>query len=111
MTHEDSDQAVLQFVNNVLPNLQFVLRREERRTENGGTHTLDVLFLDDFKTLIEEFEWIKESIENGEDPTEFDFDSWVDALNEFLNCLYDIGDTVTLSRDSKINDEKFLWVS
>ncbi|MEC1437284.1 hypothetical protein P9D57_00670 [Bacillus sonorensis] len=111
LTHEDSDQAVLQFVNNVLPNLQFVLRREERRTENGGTHTLDVLFLDDFKTLIEEFEWIKESIENGEDPTEFDFDSWVDALNKSLNCLYDIGDTVTLSRDSKINDEKFLWVS
>ncbi|CAI8774305.1 hypothetical protein CHCC14809_2240 [Bacillus licheniformis] len=40
-----------------------------------------------------------------------DFDSWVDALNEYLNCLYDIGDTVTLSRDSRVNDEKFLWVS
>ncbi|MFT0803250.1 hypothetical protein VSK91_19615 [Bacillus swezeyi] len=111
LTNEESDHAVLQFVNNVLPNLQFVLRREERRIEKGSVHALDWLFLDDFKMLIEEFEWIKESIENGGDPAEFDFDSWVDALNEYLNCLYDIGDTVTLSRDSRVNDEKFLWVS
>ncbi|MCY8539431.1 hypothetical protein [Bacillus haynesii] len=111
LTHEDSDQAVHQFVTNMLPELKFVLRREERRTDKGDNRALDVLFLDDFKIVVENFEWIKESIENGEDPTEYDFNSWVDALNEYLDSLYDIGDTVTISRDSRINDEKFLWVS
>ncbi|MCY9156262.1 hypothetical protein [Bacillus haynesii] len=111
LTHEDSDQAVHQFVTNTLPKLKYILRREERRTEKGDNRALYVLFLDDFKMVVENFEWIKESIENGEDPTEYDFNSWVDALNEYLDCLYDIGDTVTISRDSRINDEKFLWVS
>ena len=111
LTHEDSNQAVHQFVTNALPKLKFVLRREEGRTDKGDNRALDVLFLDDFKMVVENFEWIKESIENGEDPTEYDFNSWVDALNEYLDSLYDIGDTVTISRDSRINDEKFLWVS
>ncbi|MGG0052830.1 hypothetical protein [Bacillus atrophaeus] len=111
LTYEDSDQAVLEFVTNALPKLKFVLRREERRSVKGGNHALDVLFLDDFKMIVEEFEWIKESIENGGYPTEFGFDTWADALNEYLNCLYDIGDTVTISRNFRVDDEKFLWVS
>ncbi|OJT57568.1 hypothetical protein [Bacillus licheniformis] len=93
LTNEESDHAVLQFVTNTLPKLKFILRREERRIEKGSVHALD---------------WL---IENGGDPAEFDFDNWVDAFNEYLNCLYDIGDTVTLSRDSRVNDEKFLWIS
>ncbi|AVB12007.1 hypothetical protein C3438_19205 [Bacillus velezensis] len=88
-----------------------MLRKEERRIEKGNNNALDEFFLDDFKIVVENFEWIKQSIENGEESTEFDFDSWADALNEYLDCLYDIGDAVTILGDLKCNNEKFLWVS
>ncbi|MCC9021782.1 hypothetical protein [Bacillus nakamurai] len=111
LTNKGTNEAVHNFAKMVLPELKYILRKEERRIEKGNNNALDEFFLDDFKIVVENFEWIKESIENGEDPTEFDFDSWADALNEYLDCLYDIGDTVTILGDLRCNNEKFLWVS
>ncbi|WP_254634416.1 hypothetical protein [Bacillus amyloliquefaciens] len=111
LTNKETNDAVHEVAKNVLPELKYILRKEERRIEKGNNNALDEIFLDDFKIVVENFEWIKQSIENGEESTEFDFDSWADALNEYLDCLYDIGDAVTILGDLKCNNEKFLWVS
>ncbi|MED3230849.1 hypothetical protein [Bacillus velezensis] len=111
LTNKETNDAVHEGAKNVLPELKYILKKEERRIEKGNNNALDEFFLDDFKIVVENFEWIKQSIEDGEESTEFDFDSWADALNEYLNCLYDIGDAVTILGDLRCNNEKFLWVS
>jgi len=65
--------------------------------------------LNEFEQCIEEFKWIKDCIENGEDSYQYNFDTWCDAFNEYLEQLYDIGDEITIERGWS-DTEKFLWV-
>ncbi|WP_232213234.1 hypothetical protein [Bacillus velezensis] len=108
---EETNEAALNVITKALPQLSHIYNKEKRLFEKGRKQSLDLIFLGDFEELIKDFEWIKESIETGKDPTEFDFNTWTDALNKYLDCLYDLGDTVTISRNSRFDNEKFLWVS
>lgn len=114
LSSDSSDSSVLKVVNGILPQLRYVLKSEQRylarETPNIGNVRENVeYYTDQLEELIEEFDWIRESIEKHLDPTEFSYDNWCEALNNYLEQLYDIGDS-TVSFKSHFDSEKFLWV-
>jgi hypothetical protein len=103
---DESSEAAKTVCEKLIPQLERILITENNRPEDKK---LDGDFLDEFQNLISEFKWVVSSIENNEDPEEYSFDTWCEAFNEYLNQLYDIGDTI--STDGLFYDrEKFLWV-
>jgi hypothetical protein len=110
LSSENSNEKVLEVVSKLIPQLKSISRFEERLTEKESPNALDFMFLDDFVNLVQEFEWIKNSIQNSDDPTQYSFDDWCEAFNEYLNQLYDMADVVTNDSDSWTQREKFLWV-
>jgi len=104
-TDESNDEDVKAICEKLIPQLERILENENNRQKQK----LDDDFLWEFSNLIEEFKWIKESIEKELDATEYSFDDWTEAFNEYLSQLYDLGDTVTISRGWG-DTEKFLWV-
>ena len=97
-------------VSNLVSNLAFQLRRILKIEREAKINKIDSDFLDDFEEVIEDCEFVKQAIENNEDSTKYEFDTWTDAFNEYLNKLYDIGDTVNDSSKSFYEREKFLWI-
>lgn len=105
LTDDETDEQVLICVNALIPQLENVLIREKGLTKTK----LDEYFLNEFEELIEEFKWIRESINKGENSSGYDFFNWCEALNNYLEELYNIGDTMIEKKDF-YNDIKFLWI-
>jgi hypothetical protein len=105
-TDDESNESVLKVVNALISQLKMVLRRERNRKNKK----LEDYYLEEFENLIEEFIWIKNMIERNCSPEEYDYTSWCEAFNEYLEQLYDMGDMVTDNHDDFWNREKFLWV-
>ncbi|WP_025912008.1 hypothetical protein [Priestia flexa] len=111
LSNDSSDQAVLKICEAIIPQLKYISRIENRMIENKRKNSLDEYFLYEFDDLILEFEWIKNSINSNEDPSEFEYENWCEALNNYLEQLYDFGDSVVDYNESNNQKEKFLWVS
>jgi hypothetical protein len=113
LSSDSSNESVLKVVDKLIPKLKIVMNRENRllkhvHNELKKENIEHVLY--ELETLIEEFEWIKSAIENNEDATEFEYEDWCEAFNNYFAELYDLGDTVVYYVDHN-NNEKFLWVS
>ena len=113
LTNDDSDESVLKVVTKLIPQLERIIKFEyiqlNKITDEIKKDNLDYS-LSQLEGIVEEFKWIKEGIETDEDITELGYDGgWCGALNEYLNQLYDIGDS-TVHYVSFTNNEKFLWV-
>lgn len=106
LSSDETAESVRILCEKLIPQLEYILRREQRQT---GNRKLDEYFLDEFFNVIEEFKWIKSCIEENKDAGEFSYDSWCEAFNEYLEQLYDMGDTITIQRGFS-DSEKFLWV-
>lgn len=110
LSNDSSNEKVLEVVNKIIPQLKHISNTEERLIERKSKKALDEFFLDEFNDLIQEFEWVKDSIQNNEDSTEFSFDNWCEALNEYFKQLYDLSDVITNDTGSWSGRERFLWV-
>lgn len=103
LTDDETDTQVLICVNVLIPQLESILIKEK------NTSIIDENFLYEFEELIEEFKWIQESINNGKESSGYDFINWCEAFNNYLEELYNIGDTIIEKKDF-FNDVKFLWI-
>ncbi|WP_310877095.1 hypothetical protein [Priestia megaterium] len=110
LSSDTSDKAVLRVCERIIPNLKIILNFENRRIENGRMNALNEHFVYEFEEVIQEFEWIADCINKNEDPNEYSYDDWCEALNNYLTQLYDLGDTVTAYSERFGGSEKFLWV-
>lgn len=113
LTGDESNEQVLNVITHLLPQLKRIKTKEnatyQLALEHANEPAIDESFLEEFDNLIQEFEWVRNSIESGADPSEYDYESWCEAFNGYLGQLYDVGDTLIEKRDF-FNDEKFLWV-
>jgi hypothetical protein len=103
-TDDRSNETVLNVANELIPQLEWILEREK------GLGQLDDKYTDELEEIIENFKFVKYEIEHGGDATEYDFDSWCDAFNAYLEELYDLGDTPTSTQTDSMWGENFLWV-
>lgn len=103
LNEEGSDKNVIATIDRLVPQLQRICNAEK------SFGKIDEYLLEEFQNNINDFIWVKESIEKDEDPTECGFETWCDAFNEYLVLLYDLADT-TITKHDGFNDEKFLWV-
>lgn len=106
-TKDNTDEAVMNVLNKLIPQLKNITRHESQRLNKIKNDVLKENLeysLEELKLLIEEFEWIKDMIENDKNADEYSYSSWCEAFNEYLDQLYDLGDTIIQYK------EKFLWV-
>lgn len=113
LTGESTDQSVLNVVEKLIPKLKIVMNRESRllkhvRNEAKKENIEHVIY--ELETIIEEFEWIKTAIINEEEATEFSYDDWCEAFNNYFEELYNLADTVVHYDNQDDKREKFLWV-
>lgn len=99
---EDNNENLLAICDTIIHQLERIFKTEKELLEK---HEYDF----DFEMIIDNFKFIKHSIENSEEPSEYSFETWTEAFNEYLNILYDFGDMTVVKKDFW-NDEKFLWV-
>ena len=113
LTDEESEVAVKRICEMVIPQLKLINSRETNWLKNTSAARIvkdNVEYtVEQLEELIGEFEWILSSIDDNEDAKEYSYDSWCDALNEYLRQLYDLGDVIVDWR-GYTNSEKFLWV-
>lgn len=110
-TKDESDQSVYNVVEKLIPQLRLIINSEYRNLEKmkEGVKKDNLEYeLNELEGVTQEFEWIRDGIETKEDITEL-YDSWLSAFNEYLNQLYDIGDSIIEYKDH-FNQEKFLWI-
>lgn len=108
---ETDDQTVLNILNVLIPQLETILKRERDPEE---LKTLELIpaseeLLAGFEEVIENFKWVKDAIEDSEDPEEYGFDSWCEAFNSYLDDLYDVGN-FSPQYTHTFGGEKFLWI-
>jgi hypothetical protein len=93
LTEDESNEQVLIICKVMIPQLETILKKEQelhsRQTKERIRIDVDEDFLREFENIIDEFKWIVEKIENGNDSC---LDSWCDEFNEYLEQLYDMGD-------------------
>lgn len=111
-TSEEKDEVVLKIVNKLIPQIESILKREKNFINNSEENTIkenieDAVFK--LEDNIEEFKWIKEGIEKNEDVTEYSYENWCEAFNNYLDELYDIGDEI-IYYNSFSNQQKFIWI-
>ena len=94
----------------IIPQLERILKSERVKIERNYKNVVDEDFLNEFEEVINDFKFVKESIENSEDPSEYSFDNWCEAFNEYMEQLYDISDAVTNENGGFYDREKFLWI-
>lgn len=109
LTGDSSDESVAKVTKVLVPQLQRILELEEKKIENSNGLALDEEFVETFKELVENFKWVIDCVEKEEDPSEYSYDDWCEAFNNYLGELYDMGDTIT-GRFEDFHKEKFLWV-
>lgn len=109
LTGDSSDESVVKVTKALVPQLQRILELEEKKIENSNGLALNEEFVEEFKELVENFKWIIDCVEKEEDPSEYNYDDWCEAFNNYLGELYDMGDTIT-GRFEEFHKEKFLWV-
>jgi hypothetical protein len=108
-TNNDSDDSVLQVTKVLIPQLERILKFEQKWLDGNKVNALDEDLIYEFEEVIDDFKFVKEAIENNDDPEEYSFESWCDAFNEYLTMLYDLGDTIIGGKDF-FSQEKFLWI-
>lgn len=101
-TDDYKDESVLEICNSLIPQLQRIYNKEQKVLEYNN---LDWTF----EEIIDDFKFVKESIEKCEDSGEYEFDTWTDAFNEYLRKLYDLADETVVKKEF-FDDEKLLWV-
>jgi thiaminase len=115
LSDNSDNESVLKVVNGILPQLKYIRNIGNRHLDkNEGNNSIVKENIEYYngqlEELIEEFDWIKNSVESNEDdPRELGYDDWCDALNEYLSQLYDLGDSV-VEYKSHFDTEKFMWV-
>src|SRR5690606_23602187 len=112
LTKDTSDKAVLSAVKGVITELKVLSNLEQRKVGNikDDIHREYVGYaLERLVELVEEFEWVKESMENKKTASDVGFDNWCEAFNEYLNQLYDLGDSV-VKPGSFSDQEKYIWI-
>lgn len=109
-TRDNSDESVLRVCELLIPQLKYIVKKEERKIEKHSKFALDEYDVEEFKNLVEEFEWIRDSIKKEENPEQYSYTDWTEAFNGYLDALYDMGNLETKAKDSFTDKEKFLWV-
>lgn len=113
LSSDDSDATVKNIVDKLIPQLQFVLRSESKaltKLKDGSVFKENMeYYTEQLDELTQEFVWIKESIENNEDPSDYTYSNWCEAFNNYFDQLYDLGDSV-VKVETHFNQEKYLWV-
>lgn len=112
LSGEESDEAVRKLVERLIPQLKAVWRGENKRTQklDEGHYKENIEHAtDELMGLIEEFEWIKKAVETGENVSDYGYQNWCEAFNNYFEQLYDLADT-PLKYESHFNQEKYLWV-
>jgi hypothetical protein len=111
-TEDESDQSVLNVLNMLIPQLNYVIRHERRLLKNTyGILKENLEYItDELENIINEFEWIKDNIEHGKNPSDYNYLKWVDAFNDSLDSLYDLGNMYLAPNSHPRGNEKFLWV-
>jgi hypothetical protein len=112
LSNDYSNSSVLKVVNGLLPQLKYILSTEHRYLDKANESVMKEnieYYTEQLEELIEEFDWIRVSIDGDEDPKEYSYDNWCEALNNYLEQLYDLGDSVVKFR-THFEQEKFLWV-
>lgn len=111
-TDDNSNESVLMVLSHLIPQLKFIVKSERKLLKkiNDERHSENVEYLIyKLEELIDEFEWIQNSIKEKQSPTEYGAEMWVDIFNEYLDELYDLGDSpINFSEDPF--EQKFLWV-
>lgn len=114
LSADSSDNKVLEIVKAILPQLSRIVKRENRFLERGSilpeSKRENVEYLvGELEEIVGHFEWVKTSIESKENPKNFSFDNWCEAFNNYLEQLYDLGDS-TVRFKTHFDSEKFLWI-
>lgn len=94
----------------IVPQLERILQKEKELIDKNRPDAVDEDIIDELERMVEEFKWVKNGIATNDDPTDYSFDTWLEAFNEYLSQLYDLGDTTTFYK-SFFDKGKFLWVS
>lgn len=112
LTDDESDQSVVKCCNVIIPQLERILDKEREAIDKNRPGSLkdDEYILDELERMIDEFKWIVESIADNNDPNDYSFDTWLEAFNEYLSQLYDLGDT-SMYYNTFFDKGRFLWVS
>jgi hypothetical protein len=103
LTDNNNDEQVLICVNVIIPQLENILIKERDLAK------INEYFLNDLEELIDDFKCIQESISNKTKEENSNCSNWCDEFNDYLEQLYDMGDTMIEKKDFW-NDEKFLWI-
>jgi hypothetical protein len=98
-TDEEDDQTAKSLCDKLIFQLDRIINIEK-------DNRLDEL-IEDLIEIRQDFQFIKEAIQIKHSSKDFDFDSWCDGFNEYLQKLYDLGDTTIMWKNER---QKFLWV-
>jgi hypothetical protein len=102
-SEDESDEQVKKVCSALVPQLKWILATERKNKK------LDSWFLDELDNCSQEFEFIIKCIDDGSDASEYGWENWCEAFNNWMEELYNISDTVTAPRNF-FDTEKFLWV-
>jgi hypothetical protein len=109
---DETDEKVLKVVNLLIKQLKVIKEKEEGLFQIGKTKgtIINEDFLEEFQLIIDNFEFIRDAIQNNEGSETYEYENWCEVFNDYLTELYDIGDELVRENENYFKREKFLFV-
>lgn len=105
-----TNEDIKRIAGSIAKQLERIIKVEEDAYNKRVYNALPLEYIDEMYELKEHFSWIEECIDRGDDPADFGFVGWIQAFDEYLEQLYDLGDTLVKQGKTIFNDEKLIWV-